>query len=220
MPLELYPYQQTGATFLARRGRALLADEMGLGKSAQAIAACDIVGAGLSVGVVCPASVKANWKREFALFGREAHNVDIESYDKVARGAFDKAAFDVLILDEAHYLKSPKAKRTKAIYGPKCDGVDGLVGRSNRVFLLTGTPTPNDPSELWTHLRAVMPGAIAGKTRPRPYFSFINRYCTIINKGFGPQITGGRRLDELRALWRIERAPASAVGRVGVDDPA
>ena len=46
MTLETpFPYQQTGASFLASMPHALLADEMGLGKSAQVIVACDLINA-------------------------------------------------------------------------------------------------------------------------------------------------------------------------------
>lgn len=208
----LFPYQVEGALFLAQRGRALLADEPGLGKTAQAIAACDSLDA-RKVRVICPASVVDNWKREFMRFQnmpREMYSwgdkawatrpfVNVCSYDRAAREAAAMPAVDVLILDEAHYLKNPKAKRTKAVFGPKCDGTGGLVERAKHVFLLTGTPAPNNPAELWPMLRAVMPGAIDTNGRPASYWGFVERYCRTVDNGFGIKIVGGKNLDKLKA---------------------
>lgn len=202
--MQLFPYQIDGARFLATTKRALLADDMGLGKSAQAIAACDQIDGCLSVAVVCPASLVENWKREIAKFKTGHWTAQVTSYNRAAESPFPGEEFDVLILDEAHYLKSPKAKRTKAIFGEKCDGVGGLVSRAAHVFCLTGTPTPNNPSELWPMLRAVIPGAIeaptkTGKMRPLPYWPFVSKFCVTQDTGFGIKIIKGRNLSLLKS---------------------
>jgi len=231
--MDLYPYQVQGAQFLASKGRALLADEMGLGKSAQAIAACDAVcGVGDNVEVVCPASVVENWIREIERFKKGRWTYGVMSYDRAARmvaAGKMPSSIRVLILDEAHYLKNHKAKRTKAIFGDKCDGSSGLVSRAKHVFCLTGTPTPNNPSELWPILRAVMPQAIAMQiqglqnfkpddfvdlslsnmhSRPMAYWPFVQRYCVTRDNGFGIQIVKGKNLPELKARiapWVLRR---------------
>lgn len=197
--VDLFSYQVEGARFLATaptKGR-LLADEPGLGKTAQAIAACDALGETLSIAVVCPASVKENWRREFVRFTRGKHMIRVESYDAIARGALDEAAawrWDVLILDEAHYLKNRDAKRTKAILGP-----GGLAERADHVLLLTGTPTPNHPAELWPALHALAPETIPGKNgKPLPYRSFVSKFCKTRDNGFGIEIVGGKNMPELR----------------------
>lgn len=208
MTTGLFPYQVLGASFLAERKRALLADDMGLGKSATAIAACDAVGA-KTVTVICPASVRENWKREFKRFGTTGIVPSVHSYNHTTTGPLE-GNVDVLILDEAHYLKTKGRKRTTAIFGPKCDGVGGLVERAKHVFCLTGTPAPNNPSELWPMLRAVMPEAIslapvgAGGvkvSRPGPlsYWAFVQKYCVTRDNGFGLQIVKGKNLGELKA---------------------
>jgi len=202
----LFPYQRAGAAFLVSRRRALLADDMGLGKSAQAIVACEAVGA-RTILVVCPASLRQNWAREFGRFwfGEKAPTVRVLSYDTAARTDWWEVTrqdgdFDAVILDEAHYLKTKTAKRTKAIYGPKCDGVGGLVERAKHVFLLTGTPSPNNVSELWTHLRAVFPDAILGRNgKPMRYWQFVEKFCVTVDNGFGIQIKGGKNLSDLKA---------------------
>lgn len=219
--VQLFPYQVEGAKFLATVKRGLLADEMGLGKSAQAISACDEVGADYVV-VVCPASLRENWVREFKKFARRNFKLDVRSYDRVARGELSGVEeIDVLILDEAHYLKSKTAKRTKAIFGEKCDGVGGLVERAKHVFCLTGTPTPNNPSELWPMLRAVMPKAISKAVienykltdivhdpddprrfdkmmKPMAYWPFVEKFCVTQDTGFGIKIIRGKNLPELK----------------------
>lgn len=192
--MELFPYQVEGARFLASKGRALLADDMGLGKSAQAIDAARNVLAGY-VLVVCPASVVQNWHREIERFWPGFTDFSVVSYDYVARGGvvyrFHMSSDSTLILDEAHYLKNPKAKRTKAIFGEKCDGKGGLVEKAKHVFCLTGTPTPNNPSELWPMLRAV-------NGEPLSYWRFVQKFCRTRDNGFGIQIVGGKNLPELK----------------------
>lgn len=67
---DLFPHQRAGVKFLATARRALLADEPGLGKTAQAIRAlAELSERGEQVFpalVVCPNTLKKNWKREFA----------------------------------------------------------------------------------------------------------------------------------------------------------
>lgn len=66
---DLFPHQRAGVAFLSAAKRALLADEPGLGKSAQAIRALkNMKDSGEEVFpalVVCPNTLKKNWKREF-----------------------------------------------------------------------------------------------------------------------------------------------------------
>jgi SNF2 family DNA or RNA helicase len=205
--MQLFPYQVEGAKFLASVKRGLLADEMGLGKSAQAIAACDELGArDRCVLVVCPASLRENWKREFKRFSVKGITPIVVSYNSANAICTEPPPgdqWDVLILDEAHYLKNHKAKRTKAIFGEKCDGEGGLVSRAAHVFCLTGTPTPNNPSELWSMLRAVMPAAIErpmknDKLKPMAYWPFVEKFCVTQDTGFGIKIIRGKNLSELK----------------------
>jgi SWI/SNF-related matrix-associated actin-dependent regulator 1 of chromatin subfamily A len=197
--VTLHPYQIVGSEWLASRHAALLADDMGLGKSAQAIRACDDLLAH-TVLVVCPASVVENWRREFAKFSVLGTVPAVYSYDAITRGTAKLLHhYGVLILDEAHYLKSRDAKRTQAIFGEKCDGEGGLAERAEYVFALTGTPMPNHPAELWPMLRALAPETITGKSgRPMHYWPFVTSYCTTRDNGFGIQITGGKRHEVLK----------------------
>lgn len=210
--MQIYPYQEVGSRFLAQRKRALLADTMGLGKTAQAIKACDLVGA-RRILVICPASVRINWHREFARFseyerrcnvkldGRgglgNTEEITILSYELATRAnilnEIMRQKFDVLILDESHYLKSREAKRTTAIYGALCKGDAGIISRATHTWALTGTPTPNHPGEIFSILRAF---GIWAKN----YWAFESQFCTTVDNGYGPVITGMRNVDQLKEL--------------------
>ena len=76
LQVKLYAYQAEGALFAARAGRSLIGDEMGLGKTAQAIAAAELFARHFGVQrvlVICPTSLKHQWKQEFLRFaGRDA----------------------------------------------------------------------------------------------------------------------------------------------------
>jgi SWI/SNF-related matrix-associated actin-dependent regulator 1 of chromatin subfamily A len=199
----LYPYQREGAAFLASKGRALLADEPGLGKTAQAITALRQLEVPYFL-VICPASVVGNWKREIERWWPGNRGWNVISYDRATRDHGKVqwlAKGGSLVVDEAHYAKSSTAKRTQAIFGKRCDGKGGLIECASHCFLLTGTPMPNAPDELWPMLRAVMPESILGaKTgKPLAYWPFTMRYCQTRDDGFGIKIVGGKNLAELKA---------------------
>jgi SWI/SNF-related matrix-associated actin-dependent regulator of chromatin subfamily A-like protein 1 len=189
--LPLFGFQAVGVEFaLAAGGRALIADEMGLGKTLQAIAVALVL---LSLGskrvlVACPASLKINWYREFIRFGgieptvwygpkvvgdRDAavHVINFDIFFKY-REELEALGFDLLIIDEAHYLKNKDAARTQAIYG-------GYHRKSRKrlppfptryAVLLTGTPVLNRPAELFPSLNYLAPD------RFKDWFSYANRY--------------------------------------------
>lgn len=201
--MQPFPFQVEGGKFLAGRKRALLADDMGLGKSAQAIIACESVGA-KHVLVICPASVRENWRREFVKFSTTGVKPVVQSYDDIVDKPWigiTNHLWDVLIVDEAHYLKTPDARRTQVIYGKKCDGVGGIIERAERVFLLTGTPVANHYGELWTMLHAMIPGQIHGVNgRPMKYPTFETRYCLTAADGHGgTRVVKSKNHESLRA---------------------
>ena len=199
---DLFPYQVEGALWLSTKPHALLADEMGLGKSAQAIAACDHINA-TNILVVCPASVRVNWTREFDRFSTQKRpitlietgkvapqpGINVVSYDLIAgneklRKQLKERQWCALILDEVHYLKERTAKRTKAIYGHNKH--PGIAHSARHVWRLSGTPMPNNPSELYTHLKS------AG-VETRSYYDFVFQYCDGFEGNWGYQITGTKQ---------------------------
>lgn len=191
----LFPYQKIGSEWLQTKKFALLADEMGLGKTAQAIIAADNINAE-RILVICPAVARQNWLLEFKKFSKQLRNWTVltqstqsTSSDCVAV-SYDlahlnlkvlKRPWDLVILDEAHYLKNHSAKRTKAILGK-----EGIAHTAKRVWALTGTPTPNNPSELWPLLYTI------GATK-LPYDKFVKQYCTYRMASYGLQIYGAKQ---------------------------
>lgn len=209
--MKLYPYQETGVDFLAGRKFALLADFMGLGKTAQTVRALDWIAAE-DVLVIGPAIVRSGWVKAFHRWSPIGHEVAaintgrdplpgrgaiICSYELATAKAMRKRLlarrFDVLVLDEAHYLKNATAQRTRAIYGPRCDLNNALAQRAERVWCLTGTPMPNHPAELWPMLRAF------GRYE-KGYASFLRTFCTGSDGPYGFKVTGVRNADALKRL--------------------
>ena len=197
----LYPYQKEGIEWLKTKRFALLADEMGLGKSAQAIVAATELGA-RNVGVVSPASVRTNWSREWLKFSGQSllpllTGSDIllntatiwsASYDHATRYPELFPKLDVLILDEFHYLKSIEAQRANAIMGR-----GGIIHRVAAAWGLSGTPAPNNASELYVWLKVF--GVWKGT-----YDQFVAKFCLTRRTDYGPQIVGNKNVPELRAL--------------------
>lgn len=204
MTLLDLPYQAEGAAFLASRKTALLADDPGLGKSKQAIDACDLARV-LKVLVICPASVVENWRREIAKYRMGDWSAYVTSYDRAAGADYKRllaGEWDVLVLDEAHYLKNLTAKRTRLVYGEEAKMAAGAIAaRAGQVWLLSGTPMPNNPSELYTHLRALHVDAIRSERTGLPwtFFQFVNAYCLLRSNGFGDQIVGSKNEAKLNA---------------------
>jgi SWI/SNF-related matrix-associated actin-dependent regulator of chromatin subfamily A-like protein 1 len=160
---ELAPFQWAGVRYVLEARRAFLADEQGLGKTVQALAALEADGAFPAV-VVCPASLKLNWERESrrwlphrtraVISGRSgappAADIVILNYEIVHahREALGRAAPRALVLDESHYCKNPRAKRTQAVRRlARAMPADALR------LALTGTPVMNRPDELVPQLR-------------------------------------------------------------------
>ena len=125
----------------------LLADEPGLGKTATALSWLKATDA-LSILVVCPASLRLNWRREASMWWGDwepALGWDVISYEEMVRGVRKLTSVEAVVFDESHYLKNPAAARTKAAF---------QIQAARRLFL-TGTPVVNRPMDLWPTLRAL-----------------------------------------------------------------
>jgi len=99
---DLFPHQRAGVEFLKTARRALLADEPGLGKTAQAIRALKkLQEEGNEVFpalIVCPNTLKKNWKREFAKWWPDVTVQVIKGSAGQRRKQFDEAA-DVFVIN-------------------------------------------------------------------------------------------------------------------------
>jgi len=235
--LEYLPYQKAGIAYALGRKGTLFADEMGLGKTIQALGVINNDREVKSTLVLCPASLRLNWLRESKRWLTDRRNVmGIEeffyvvdspkavpatacfvicNYDRlnndVLRSLMGRE-WDCLIVDEAHYLKDPKAQRTKKVFGisakwkkqgnewiqtkPRVDGIVDRVGR--RIMLLTGTPILNRPIETFPLLQALDPKTWGSA------FKFAKAYCNAHHNGYGYDYTGANkaRLGELQERLR------------------
>jgi SWI/SNF-related matrix-associated actin-dependent regulator 1 of chromatin subfamily A len=83
MLVQPYDYQKEGIAYALQKKRCIMGDEPGLGKTAQAIGTLTASGAFPAL-VICPASLKVNWQREFKKFG----GVDAVILDDSNRGVW------------------------------------------------------------------------------------------------------------------------------------
>jgi SWI/SNF-related matrix-associated actin-dependent regulator 1 of chromatin subfamily A len=130
-----FGHQESGAAFLAARKAAGLFDDPGLGKTGTALLAAQRADA-RTILIVCPVVVLRNWEREVQLWigprrvqilRRSEHHIQpgvevvIVPYSLIAnpklRRTLMARRWDVCIVDEAHYLKTPSAQRTVSMYG-------------------------------------------------------------------------------------------------------
>jgi SWI/SNF-related matrix-associated actin-dependent regulator 1 of chromatin subfamily A len=198
--LEYLDYQKDGILYGADHQHILNADEMGLGKTIQAIGILNADALSHRVLVICPATLKINWKREFKKWDVKNLSVEIIESGRIQKrkGVVDELQFpdsdvviinfdileswrtqlrqvrwDVLIVDEAHKLKNPKTGRTIEVFGCRKYKEQEAVDRieARRYILLTGTPL-NKPRELWPVVRALDPRGLGVSKR-----EFEQRYC-------------------------------------------
>ena len=194
--MELRQYQRAGVEFLKANKYALLADEPGLGKTAQALTAAAELGIE-DVLVVCPASVKHAWMYQSSLWAPDMPYPTVITYDAISRKKQDKeSVWGLIIFDESHYLKNPKAKRTRECIGI---GVKSLAAQADKVWCLTGTPVLNRPVELYPALRAFCPHLLG---KYRDFYSFGRRYCQAHQTVWGWDTTGASHTDELAGILK------------------
>ncbi|XP_049905248.1 SWI/SNF-related matrix-associated actin-dependent regulator of chromatin subfamily A-like protein 1 [Epinephelus moara] len=203
---SLMPFQSEGVNFaVSKQGRLLLADDMGLGKTVQAICIAAYYRNEWPLLVVAPSSVRFTWAEAFrrwlpslspdsinvvvkAKDNLRSALVNIISYDLLSRMDKQQSGnpFNVLIMDESHFLKNIKTARCKAALP--------LLKAAKRVILLSGTPAMSRPSELYTQILAVRPTLF-----PR-FHEFGIRYCGATQATWGWDYSGSSNLGELKLL--------------------
>ncbi|MCL2646269.1 MAG: DEAD/DEAH box helicase [Phycisphaerales bacterium] len=199
---ELLPYQMDGIAFAAGAGRAILADDMGLGKTIQGVGVAELLAREANIRkvlIVCPASLKAQWKLEIERFSdRDVQLVQgaakeraalyagmpfftICNYEQTLRDLdyIEKAKWDLIILDEAQRIKNWEAATTRIVKSLK----------STYALALTGTPMENRLEELYTVATFV------DEHRLGPAFRFLNTHLTVDDKG---HVLGYKNIGDLR----------------------
>ena len=182
---ELFPYQKEGIDFALFRKAAIIADEMGLGKTIQAIGTAikkkEVFNFTKTL-VVCPASLKDQWKKEIEKFSdekaliiqglpeeREKQYLDKEhfffiiNYETILRDhlALNAAGFDFLILDEAQRIKNFETKTASSIRRLQF----------KHVLIITGTPIENRLIDIFSIVSAISPYFFG------PLWEFSYQYC-------------------------------------------
>lgn len=179
---ELAPFQKAGVEFALRRTNTLIGDVPGLGKTPMAVAIANEMSA-RRVLVLCPANIRLQWIKAIRRWSTMAYpfvaypilngkhgvhpsaNWTVVSYDLARTEAIGKALakgeYDLLILDEGHYLKEIDSQRTRAVFGGgKEPKFEALAERAASIVALTGTPLPNRPREAYTLARGLAWDAI------------------------------------------------------------
>jgi len=204
-----YPFQLAGVEFLASRQSGLLGDEMGTGKSVQVVGLLNFLGPRVGrVLIIAPASMKAIWAQELRrwlvdstvpvaivngssrLEDSPARGVWIINYELLTKfePSLHAAPWDIVCLDEAHYIKSRDSQRTKACFK--------LSRRAKRKILLSGTPLMNRPAELWALLHFLAPAEWPN------FYRYGHRYCGAFKGEWGWDFSGASNLDELNRRLR------------------
>ena len=196
-PLE---HQKEAIQKLVENKKFILADDMGLGKTTSTIIAALETGAKKML-IICPASLKINWQREIENYsdrttsiieGKKWDEADfvIINYDiiknfhddkKKTESIIVKSKFDLVIIDEAHYVQNSQAQRTKLI--------NDIGKKVERVWLLTGTPITSRPINYF-NLLSLIDSPVA-----QNWMAYVKRYCN------GFQFQAGRR-----KIWNVSGA--------------
>ena len=201
LKVNLYPYQKEGIRFAAKAGKAIIADEMGLGKTIQAIGTAELLrkeGLIGSVLVLCPTSLKYQWRSEIKKFTdaevfviegshlkrKEAYNrpepYKIISYNSAANDIkiLGSLQTDMLIMDEVQRLKnwntqiSRTARKIEADYS----------------VILSGTPLENKLDELYSIVEFV------DNFRLAPYYLFKDKHIITDETG---KVLGYKNLNDI-----------------------
>lgn len=194
--MNLMPHQPEAVSFLARQKRAILADDMGLGKTVEAITATKVLQA-RKILVICPNSLKLNWKRELEMWYPTAPVTVVDGPAKQKIAALDsyrngflivnfesargqqvlkyvanpRNRWDVLIVDEAHRIKNRRAMQSRAVF---------QIGlNADAVFSLTGTPIMNHGEDLWSLLHLTQPD------KYRSFWEFMKEHYRARERQFG-----------------------------------
>ncbi len=205
LKVKLYPYQKECVLFAANAGRCLIADDMGLGKTIQSIGISELLKREMGIEkvlIICPTSLKYQWKYEIEKF---THNPDItviegpwlkrrEQYKTAGfysivsyhmavndQDAIKKFAPDCIILDEAQKIKNVQTKtaqQIKKIFSPY-----GLI--------LTGTPLENRLEELHSILEFINPFRLG------PLFRFLDTHQITDDHG---KVTGYKDLHKIKEM--------------------
>lgn len=211
----LFKWQEPAARFILERDRSYLGADPRMGKAI--IAALVINAEACNAVYICPPGLVAsteyklrNWLMNGLTVGAfkyplesELPNVLVVSDSILTRPTTFEAikAFVRLSVrsnrpirlfaDEAHRFKEPTAGRSKALYRK-------IRQPFNKITLLSGTPMPNRPMELYAPVSQFAPECINYMSR----HEFGLRYCEAKETPFGWKYDGAANMEELEERLR------------------
>lgn len=202
---SMKPYQKEGLHFIvANGGKVLLGDEMGLGKTLQAISFIECGKKTTPTLIICPSSLKINWQRELKKWiNKESQIINgktkvsflsevvIVNYEILGAHKEEilKHKFKTVVLDECHYIKNPKAQRTKTSIG--------IIKKLDPYMIpISGTPITSKPAEFFTILNMLRPEIFP------TFWEYAKRYCGMTHNGFGYDYSGASNLTELNEILK------------------
>lgn len=205
LKVELFPYQRQGVNFATFRESAVIADEMGLGKTVQAIAVAvlkkKIFGFRHTL-IICPASLKEQWKQEIKKFSHEEADVVsglpeqrvklyreskayflIVNYETILRdlNEINRMETDFIILDEAQKIKNFSTITAQSI----------KMLTKKHALIITGTPIENKLIDLYSIVQFADPSFLA------PLWEFSYQHC-YFDRTHRNKITGYYNLQNLK----------------------
>lgn len=212
-------YQMDYLYYAINHGNHVNGSSVGVGKTLSSIFYAEILDL-FPCMVVCPASVKSGWLREWketnpnrrvSVISTTSPAEDFDAdvlvinYDILGRrtekngktsieirlDGMKKKTFSLIIADEIHFLKNRKSIRSKTF--------KKLTGKSSAIIGLTGTLIMNRPSELLNILALI--GRLKEIAPDDPYHHyFFERYCNMKETFFGMDLTGASNIKELNDL--------------------
>lgn len=209
--LQYYDFQKKDISkLIACGGSGLNANEQGLGKTITSLGLVNQLEGIEKILVVCPSSLKINWKEEAEKWLIDPYHIHIISTrsDTPTLQRNQKQIFiinyellshypefirsyewDYLFLDEAHKIKNPTAQRTREVIGSFSRGIEPIPCK--RVMPITGTPILSKPKEIWTLLYLLDP------VKWKSWDRFVRRYC---DPATAPDYNGATNMEELHKL--------------------
>jgi len=224
--MKPYPYQSIGEEWLAPKPAAILGDDPGLGKTGQAVLAIKRMSPwdfSKGILIVCPAHLKLNWQREWEMWmgedcgaypapvilsytiaaGKRASKPGAKRKVRRTKSVATTQEWDVVIFDEAHYLKNPSAWRTKQLLGqmastgPLRPGGQLTISwkggvQASKAWYLTGTPITTGPKDFFNLLNRCAPHLFPNR------MAYEQMYCEGRYGEYGWQADGACNMAELR----------------------
>ena len=210
-----YPFQLKGIEFMLKAGSGIISDEMGLGKTIQAIVWSECLLSQKTL-VVCPASLKWNWKKEIekwtnkkgsflgdgfetpyqitnyeALIDR-AETIGVDDRGRKEKGSKPSVYMPFVLNQKWDCIILDEAHKMKSQKANQTKAVQRIRSLFKHHCLLTGTPLINRPIELFPLLNYVAPN------KWNNFFKFAKEYAGAHQGRWGWDFSGATNQDKLR----------------------